>query len=196
MVTQGYYLLFLAVIAAERGIELILSARHARWSFARGGVEVGRRHFVAMKALHSAFFVAAASEVIFLHRPWILWIGFSMLVCVGLAQALRYWAISTLGARWNTRIIVVPGLPAVTGGPYRWVRHPNYIAVFVEGLAIPLVHSAYLTAAVFTLLNAVVLAIRIRCEEKALGTYCDYDAAFGGRSRLLPGKPLRHASDV
>ena len=79
-------------------------------------------------------------------RPFIPWLGWSMLVLVVLAQALRWWCIRTLGVRWNTRVIVVPGLPLVTGGPYRWLRHPNYVAVVVEGIALPLVHTAWVTA--------------------------------------------------
>jgi methyltransferase len=87
---------------------------------------------------------------------------------VVLAQALRWWCITTLGKRWSTRVVVVPGLPLVTGGPYRWLRHPNYVAVVVEGFALPLVHSAWLTALVFTLANAALLRIRIGVEDAAL----------------------------
>lgn len=91
-----------------------------------------------------------------------------MLLLTAGAQALRWWCISTLGPRWNTRVIVVPGLPLVTGGPYRFLSHPNYLAVVVEGAALPLVHSAWLTATGFTLLNLPLLAVRLRCENAAL----------------------------
>ena len=101
------------------------------------------------------------------------------------AQALRYWAIATLGWRWNTRIVVVPGAAPVTAGPYRWVRHPNYVAVIAEMLALPLVHGAWLTAAVFSLGNALLLRVRIRAEEQALGT--SWQQAFAGRPRFVPG---------
>jgi methyltransferase len=84
------------------------------------------------------------------------------------SQALRWWCITTLGPRWNTRVIVVPGLPLVTGGPYRLTSHPNYVAVVVEGLALPLVHSAWITAVVFTVANAVLLSVRLRVENQAL----------------------------
>jgi methyltransferase len=89
-------------------------------------------------------------------------------VLVLAAQALRWWCITTLGPRWNTRIIVVPDLPLVSGGPYRWFRHPNYVAVVVEGFALPLVHTAWATALVFTVLNAALLTVRIRAENAAL----------------------------
>jgi methyltransferase len=84
------------------------------------------------------------------------------------AQALRWWCITTLGPRWNTRVIVVPGLPLVTGGPYRWLNHPNYLAVIVEGVALPLVHTNWVTATCFTLLNLPLLLTRVRCENAAL----------------------------
>jgi methyltransferase len=91
-----------------------------------------------------------------------------MLALFAAAQALRWWCVSTLGPRWNTRVIVVPGLPLVTGGPYRWLRHPNYVAVVAEGVALPMIHTAWVTAALFTLLNAALLTVRIRCENRAL----------------------------
>ena len=93
-----------------------------------------------------------------------------MLALVLASQALRWWCITTLGRRWNTRVIVVPGLPLVAGGPYRLLPHPNYVAVVVEGFALPLVHSAWITALVFTVCNAVLLTVRIRVENTALRT--------------------------
>jgi methyltransferase len=108
------------------------------------------------------------------------------LVVVVAAQALRYWAIASLGERWNVRVIVEPGIPVEVHGPYRYLRHPNYVAVVLEGLAVPLVHGAWLTALAFSVSNAVLLAVRIRCEERALGTHCAYAARLGGRSRFVP----------
>jgi len=84
------------------------------------------------------------------------------------AQALRWWCIATLGRQWNTRVIIVPGLARVVDGPYRVLRHPNYVAVVLEGLALPLVHSAWITAVVFTVVNAALLAVRLRVENAAL----------------------------
>jgi methyltransferase len=85
-----------------------------------------------------------------------------------LAQSLRWWCIGTLGRRWNTRIVVIPAMPLITAGPYRWLRHPNYVAVIAEGIALPLVHAAWLTAVVFTALNAWLLSVRVRAENAAL----------------------------
>jgi methyltransferase len=99
-----------------------------------------------------------------------------MLALVVASQALRWWCIATLGRRWNTRVIVVPGMPPVRSGPYQFLRHPNYVAVVVEGVALPLVHAAWITAVVFTVLNAALLAVRIRVEDAALATLPDAEA--------------------
>jgi methyltransferase len=93
-----------------------------------------------------------------------------MLALVLGSQALRWWCISTLGPQWNTRIVIVPSMSAVATGPYRWLRHPNYLAVVVEGAALPLVHTAWITAVVFTVLNALLLRVRIVAEQHALAT--------------------------
>jgi methyltransferase len=121
-------------------------------------------------ALHSGFLVAMLVEA-WVRRPDVPpALAWSMLVLVLASQALRWWCILTLGPRWNTRVIVVPGMPPVTSGPYRFLRHPNYVAVVVEGLALPLVHASWITAVVFTVANAVLLTVRIRVEDAALAT--------------------------
>ncbi len=163
----GPYHLLLALVAAERLAELVVSRRNAAWSFARGGVEYGAGHYPVMVVLHAAFLVGCLVEGTL--RPFTPTIGWPMLGLVVAAQALRWWVITTLGPRWNTRVIVVPGLPLVATGPFRWVRHPNYVAVVVEGVALPLVHGAWVTALGFTVANAVLLAVRIGVENRALG---------------------------
>jgi methyltransferase len=163
------YLALLAATGVERLVELVLSTRHARAAFARGGVEYGRGHYPAMVALHVGLLLACAIEVLLAGRPFLPWLGWPMLFLVLLSQALRYWCIATLGRQWNTRIIVVPGAGLVTGGPYRFLPHPNYVAVVVEGFALPLVHTAWMTALGFTVLNAVLLlGVRIPAEDRAL----------------------------
>lgn len=162
------FTLLIAAVGVERIIELIVSVRNVRWSLARGGVEYGRGHYPFMVVLHLGLLAGAVAEVHLLHRvvqPWLAW---PMLVIVLAAQGLRWWCIHSLGSRWNTRIVVVPGLPLVAKGPYRWLRHPNYLAVVAEGVALPLVGSAWITAAVFTVLNLPLLAVRIRAENAAL----------------------------
>jgi methyltransferase len=163
-----YYLLILA-IGIERLIELIVSKRNARWAFAQGGKEFGHNHYPVMVMLHIALLLGCVIEVWALHRPFTAWLGWPMLALVALSQALRWWCVTTLGRQWNTLVIVVPQAPLVRRGPYRWLHHPNYVAVVAEGVALPLVHTAWLTAACFTLANALLLTVRIRVENKALG---------------------------
>ncbi len=163
-----WYTLLIAAVVAERLAELVVARRHTRWSRARGGVESGRRHYRALVLLHAGLLAGCLTETWVADRPFVPALGWPMLAVVLLSQALRWWCIGTLGRQWNTRVIVVPGLPRVTAGPYRWLRHPNYVAVAAEGVALPLVHSAWLTAAAFTVANAVLMAVRIRCEEAAL----------------------------
>ena len=163
-----YYLLILA-IGIERLAELIVSKRNARWAFAHGGEEFGHNHYPVMVTVHAALLLGCVVEVWALHRPFIAWLGWPMLALVALSQALRWWCVRTLGPRWNTLVIVVPQAPLVRRGPYRWLHHPNYVAVVVEGVALPLVHTAWVTAACFTLANALLLTVRIRVENAALG---------------------------
>jgi methyltransferase len=183
------YLAFLALLYAERGLELLVSRRHARLAFAAGGEEIGRGQYRVMVAVHALFPLACAGEVFVLHRAFPGALGFAALAAALAAQALRWWAAATLGARWSTRIIVVPGARPVTSGPYRYVRHPNYLAVMLEAASVPLVHAAWLSAIVFVAANAALLSVRIPAEERAMGE--EYSRAFAGLPRFLPGG--RHA---
>ncbi|WP_069735984.1 isoprenylcysteine carboxyl methyltransferase family protein [Streptomyces sp. EN27] len=171
-----WYTALVLAAAAERLAELVVARRNTRWSLARGGVESGRGHYPAMVALHTALLAGCLAEVHLADRPFPPVVGWAMVAAVVAAQALRWWCIRTLGPRWNTRVIVVPGLPRVTGGPYRWLSHPNYVAVAAEGLALPLVHGAWVTALVFTTLNTALMAVRIRCEDEALDRLPAVDA--------------------
>ncbi|MEU7281028.1 isoprenylcysteine carboxyl methyltransferase family protein [Streptomyces sp. NPDC045431] len=163
-----WYTVLVLAVGLERVAELVVARRHTRWSLARGGVESGRGHYPVMVVLHTGLLAGCLAEVWAAGRPFTPVLGWAMVAVVAAAQALRWWCVRTLGTRWNTRVLVVPGLPLVSGGPYRWLRHPNYVAVVAEGLALPLVHGAWLTAVVFTVVNAVLLSVRVRCEEAAL----------------------------
>lgn len=165
--TTAFTVLIL-LVALERVAELIVSQRNVRWSMDRGGQEFGRGHYPVMVVLHVGLLVGALVEVHVADRQMIPALAVPMLVLVVAAQALRWWCIVSLGPRWNTRVVIVPGMPRVTRGPYRWLRHPNYVAVVVEGFALPLVGSAWVTALCFTVLNAVLLTVRIRTEDEAL----------------------------
>ncbi|MFJ2394511.1 MULTISPECIES: isoprenylcysteine carboxyl methyltransferase family protein [unclassified Streptomyces] len=165
-----WYGLLVAAVAAERVAELVVARRNARWSTARGATVTGQGHYPAMVALHTGLLGGCLAEVWLAGRPFLPALAWPMLALLLAAQGLRWWCVHTLGPRWNTRVIVVPGLPLVTSGPYRrrWLRHPNYVAVVAEGVALPLVHTAWVTATAFTVLNAALLTVRIRCENRAL----------------------------
>lgn len=170
MLSLWLYTAFILATGGERIGELVTSKRHAAWAFARGGVESGRGHFPAMVALHTGLLVGAVAEAWLLGRPFIPLLGWPMLVIAVLCQAGRIWIIRSLGQQWNTRVIVVPGMPLSRRGPYRWgFPHPNYVLVAVEGIAIPLIHTSWITAVAFTILNAILLlGFRIPAEDRAL----------------------------
>jgi methyltransferase len=164
-----YYTL-LAVICVERVCELVVSTRHANASLRRGGVESGAGHFPVMVALHFLLLAGCVVEPLALHRTFIPALEWPMIAVVAAANGLRWWCIATLGPSWSARVIVIPGAPLVRSGPYRWFAHPNYVAVIVEGAALPLAGSAWITACTFTMLNAALLTVRLRCETQALAT--------------------------
>ena len=158
----------LLFLLTQRGLELRLAARNRRWALAQGAREYGAGHYPLFFLLHGGWLVGWVFEAFrrgpVLSAQWGVWLGL-----FAAAQWLRYWAISSLGSRWNTRILVIPGLSPVQNGPYRYLRHPNYVAVALELLVIPLIFNAWLTALLASLLNAALLLfIRIPAEEKAL----------------------------
>ncbi|MEO6881427.1 MAG: isoprenylcysteine carboxylmethyltransferase family protein [Mycobacteriaceae bacterium] len=164
------YVVLVLAVGVERVVELVVAKRNLAWAMARGGRETGFGHYPVMVVLHTGLLIGALVEVLALHRQILPALAVPMVVLVLAAQALRWWCIRTLGRQWNTRVVVVPGLALITGGPYRRLRHPNYVAVVVEGFALPLAGSAWVTAAVFTVANAALLWVRLRTEERALST--------------------------
>jgi methyltransferase len=165
-----WYVLLIGAVVAERIGELVEAQRNRSWSLAHGGLEFGAAHYPAMIVLHTGLLVGCVVEPIALDRPFIPSLGWPMFAIVLAAQALRWWCITTLNRQWNTRVIIIPGAQRITGGPYRFVPHPNYVAVIAEGFALPLVHCAWITAAAFTILNAMLLRARIRVENTALAS--------------------------
>jgi methyltransferase len=163
-----WYTLLIAAVAVERLAEVVVAQRNRAWSTGHGGVEFGARHYPAMVALHTGLLAGCLVEVIALHRPFIPALGWPMLAVVLCAQGLRWWCIASLGRQWNTRVIVIPGASRVASGPYRFVSHPNYVAVVAEGVALPLVNTAWITAIGFTVANAALLRTRIKVENAAL----------------------------
>jgi methyltransferase len=165
-----WYVVLIAVIAVERLAEMVVAERNRAWSRAQGGVEFGAEHYPVMVVLHVGLLLGCLIEPMLFDRPFIPALGWPMLAIVVAAQALRWWCITTLGRQWNTRVIIIPGATRVVGGPYKFLPHPNYVAVIAEGIALPLVHTSWLTAVVFTALNAVLLAVRINVENTALAS--------------------------
>lgn len=165
------YTIFVLATGLERLYELRISKINARIAMEQGGNEVGRGHFPWMVALHTSLLVGAIAEVWIFDRPFIIWLGIPMLIITLACQFARYWIISTLGWQWNTRVIVVPGAQRIRRGPYRfrWLRHPNYWIVVIEGIALPMIHTAWVTAVIFTILNAILLlGFRVPTEDEAL----------------------------
>ncbi len=159
--------LAVALVAAQRLLELVLARRNEREARAKGAVERGRKHYVFIVALHSLWLVSTLVEGI-LRGPVLPFYWPAPLALFLLAQPLRYWAIFSLGESWNTKILVVPGAKPIRRGPYRYLNHPNYVAVVLEILAFPLIFGAWTTALVFTVLNAALLFVRTREENRAL----------------------------
>ena len=186
MVSQALYSGLIALLAVERCSELVLSRANRAWALERGALEFGREQMLPLKVLHTAFLCGCLLEVWWASRPFVPALGWPCLALACACQGLRYWTIVSLGRRWNVSVLVLPGMPAEVGGPFRFLRHPNYLAVAQEGIAVPLVHSAWLTAVLFTALNALLLRARIRCEEAALREHGDYGARLGGRARFWP----------
>ncbi|HWH07650.1 MAG TPA: isoprenylcysteine carboxylmethyltransferase family protein [Candidatus Thermoplasmatota archaeon] len=160
--------LTLLLLAAERGVELVINARHARELRRRGAVWMERDGFGMLVAVQALLFAGLALEGAL--APWtgVSWWTWPLLGVALILQGARYWVIATLGWRWTVRVATVPGSPRVTGGPYRWVRHPNYLVVALETLVLPAAFGAWATLALVLPFTLVALARRIRREERAL----------------------------
>jgi methyltransferase len=185
VISLDAYLAILAALALERVFHLALAARNARRALAAGAVEHGQSHYPAMAAFHALFLISAAAEAVVLKRRFPGALGWIALCGALGAQVLRYWSVASLGSRWNTRIIVFPGMEPVVRGPYRFMRHPNYLAVVIEIAAVPMIGGAIFTAIAFSIGNALILAVRIPAEERAMGA--NYADALGSRRRFFPG---------
>ncbi len=174
-----YFFGFIALLLVQRLFELGIARRHERELRQRGAREIDARGYRVIVGMHAAFFVSLVLERIFFNRVLSReWFVFAAIFVA--AQLLRYWAIHSLGVYWNTKIIVLPGHPAIGKGPYRVLRHPNYLAVVTEFAVIPLIFSCYFTAVTFMILNALLLQRRIRIESNALATAAHGDWS-GGR---------------
>ena len=181
------FLLLLVAVAALRVVELHISRRHQQQLVSRGAAKVSEPRFRWMVALHTAVLLGAALEVVFLKRPFIPALAAIMFAIFLAANVVRWWVIRTLGDHWNVQVMDSTRLGVITSGPFRFVRHPNYAAVFAEMLALPLIHTAWITALAGSIAHVAVLAQRLSTEEAVLFANPDYRAAMTGKPRFLPG---------
>jgi methyltransferase len=186
MVAQILFLFLLLSLGLQRLAEMRLSRRNEAYMLSMGGSEHSAGHFRVMQVLHLSWFLAMVLEVFVLDRPFIPLLGAAAFFLFILGQTLRYAAIQALGKRWSVRILTVPGELPVARGIYRYIRHPNYLGVVLEIAAVPLIHTAYLTAIVFSTANALLLLYRIRAEERAMVSQGSYAQVFAQTPRFLP----------
>ena len=162
------FLLVMGLVIAQRVIELLLAKKNARQLIQQGAQEVGSSHYKYIVLIHLGFFLSLVGEVAFGQSVSPAWWPIPLIVFT-LAQLVRYWCIRTLGPFWNTRIYVLAESGLIQKGPYRWLKHPNYLVVRLELLTLPLVFGAYETAAIWSIINYAFLKwVRIPTEEKAL----------------------------
>lgn len=174
------FIVVISIVMIQRLIELIVASKNEKWMRSQGAFEVGADHYPVMVLMHTGFFVTLLLEVTVLDRPlspiWLV-----LLTIFLIAQVMRIWCLISLGKYWNTKILVLPGADVVKKGPYRWIRHPNYLIVTVELLTLPLLFGAYFTAILFTVLNLWMLSVRIPAEENALKEVTNYKEKFSIR---------------
>lgn len=181
------YISLLVLVGIERLGEVAVSRRHQRKMKAQGAQKIVEPHFPWLVAFHTVILVAAGAEVLFLHRPLIPALAIAMMVLFILSNAIRYWVIFLLGGLWNIQIMDSARLGIVTSGPYRWVRHPNYVGVVLEVFSLPMIHTAWITAVFGTLVYFEILRRRITIEDRVLLADPAYRQAMGGKPRFIPG---------
>lgn len=188
---MSWYFALLLGFALLRVAELVVSTRHQHHILAEGGKKISEPTYPLMVAVHTGLFIGSTCEVWWYQRSFYPVLGWSMLLLLALCVAGRLWVWQSLGEQWNTQIMTT-SRPISIAGPYRYVRHPNYTIVILEMCALPLVHFAYLTAFICSLMNAVVLWQRLRLEEATLLTRPDYRHAMAGKPRFLPSCRRSH----
>lgn len=177
--------IFMSVVILQRLLELAIARKNEKWMKTQGALEFGSLHYQFMVLMHILFFfVLIFEKIIFQREHYPLWP--LLMAAFIFAQLVRIWALASLGRYWNTKIIVLPNVKVVRKGPYSYIKHPNYLVVSIELLVVPLLFGAYITAGLFTVLNLIMLSIRIPAEEKALKELTEYEGTFYGCNRFLP----------
>jgi methyltransferase len=180
------YLALLVLVGLERLFELRISRRNQKKLEKQGVRKIAEPHFRWMVFTHAGVLACAATEVILLHRPLIPLLAITMAAMFAFANVLRWWVIRTLAGHWNVEVMASSRVGVVTSGPYRWVRHPNYVAVVIELFSLPMIHTAWITALAGTLANLEILRRRLRVEEGVLMADPSYRSAMGEKPRFLP----------
>jgi methyltransferase len=180
------YLALLVLVGLGRLVELRVSRRNQRKLESQGVRKIAEPHFRWMVFTHAGVLGGAAVEVILLHRPLIPALAIAMFVLFVLANALRWWVIRTLAGHWNVEVMASSRVGVVTSGPYRWVRHPNYVAVVVELFSLPMIHTAWITALIGSLANLEILRRRVRVEDGSLMADPVYRATMGAKPAFIP----------
>ena len=186
MAMTAAYISLLVIVGIGRLGELVLSRRNQRQLEKQGVRKIPEPHFRWMVLLHGSVLIGAGAEVLFLHRPLIPGLAISMAVLFVWSNALRWWVIRTLREHWNVEVMESSRVGVVTSGPYRWVRHPNYVGVVFEIFSLPMIHTGWITAIVGTLGYLEILRRRIRVEDGFLMSDPAYRLAMGGKPRFMP----------
>lgn len=186
-ITVVAFLGLLLAVAVLRIFELRVSRRNQEAMVARGATRVNRPNFRWVVMVHTCALIGAAAEVIFLHRPFYTILAAVMFAIFLGSNAVRLWVVLTMGQHWNVQVVDSTNLGIVTSGPFRYVRHPNYAAVFVEMFSLPMIHTAWITAIAASVSYAVVISQRIAVEESVLLANPEYRTAMAGKPRFLPG---------
>lgn len=184
--TQIAFLILLGLVGLGRLVELGISRRNQQRLAEQGARRVPDFHFLWMVLWHGSVLFCAALEVLLLRRPFVPMLAAPMFAIFLGANLLRWWVIRTLAAHWNVQVMNSTALGVVTHGPYRWIRHPNYVAVAAEVVALPLIHTAWLTALAAAVATTLILARRVSVEEAVLMGSADYRAAMGAKPRFVP----------
>lgn len=179
------FLFLYGFIVSQRIIELFIAKSNEKWMKQRGAIEFGVKHYRFIVMLHVLFFVTFFLEKRLFNQGissvWPLFLFVFLL-----AQIIRVWAITSLGKFWNTKIIVLTNANVIRKGPYRFIKHPNYLVVAIELAVVPLLFNCYLTAVLFTILNGFILMVRVPEEERALYELTEYKDTFEETNRFIP----------
>jgi methyltransferase len=186
-ITVIAFLALLLAVGLLRIFELGISSRHQQHMIAGGATKVNEPQFRWMVFVHTAILIGAALEVVLLHRPFLPVLAAVMLALFLAGNAVRLWVVRTMGKHWNVQVMNSMDLGVVTDGPFRFVRHPNYAAVFVEMFSLPLIHTAWITALLGCVGFVATISQRIALEESVLFANPAYRTAMAGKPRFLPG---------